>query len=126
MCAAPILEMQDVHVRFGGVHAIAGLSFTVTRGEILSIIGPNGAGKTSVLNCISGHRRPIAGGIAFEATTEPLKASVLWDGPNHQAVTSPSAWRCGHARAARVVGRSSTLWLQTHKVRLGTTAKPVA
>lgn len=47
MCAAPILEMQDVHVRFGGVHAIAGLSFTVTRGEILSIIGPNGAGKTS-------------------------------------------------------------------------------
>ena len=66
MCAAPILEMQDVHVRFGGVHAIAGLSFTVTRGEILSIIGPNGAGKTSVFNCISGHRRPIAGGIAFE------------------------------------------------------------
>jgi branched-chain amino acid transport system ATP-binding protein len=58
--------MQDVHVRFGGVHAIAGLSFNVNRGEILSIIGPNGAGKTSVFNCISGHRRPIAGGIAFE------------------------------------------------------------
>ena len=46
MCAVPILEMQDVHVRFGGVHALAGLSFTVNRGEILSIIGPNGAGKT--------------------------------------------------------------------------------
>jgi branched-chain amino acid transport system ATP-binding protein len=66
MCATPILEMQDVHVRFGGVHALAGLSFTVNRGEILSIIGPNGAGKTSVFNCISGHRRAIAGSIAFE------------------------------------------------------------
>ena len=39
---------QDVHVRFGGVHAIAGLSFTVTRGEILSIIGPN-EGRASVV-----------------------------------------------------------------------------
>jgi branched-chain amino acid transport system ATP-binding protein len=66
MGAASILEMQDVHVRFGGVHAIAGLSFTVNRGEILSIIGPNGAGKTSVFNCISGHRRPSAGGVAFK------------------------------------------------------------
>jgi branched-chain amino acid transport system ATP-binding protein len=66
MCATSVLEMQDVHVRFGGVHAIAGLSFAVNRGEVLSVIGPNGAGKTSVFNCISGHRRPVAGCIVFE------------------------------------------------------------
>ena len=67
MCAAPILEMQDVHVRFGGVHAIAGLSFAVNRGEILSVIGPNGAGKTSVFNCILYLLHMLINGIAVGA-----------------------------------------------------------
>jgi branched-chain amino acid transport system ATP-binding protein len=48
------LAVSDVHVSFGGVNALAGVSLHVTQGEICSIIGPNGAGKTTLLNAISG------------------------------------------------------------------------
>ncbi len=48
------LEAQDVHLRFGGVVALAGVSLGVHQGEIAAIIGPNGAGKTSLLNAFSG------------------------------------------------------------------------
>ncbi|MFO8100827.1 MAG: ABC transporter ATP-binding protein [Dehalococcoidia bacterium] len=62
----PILEIQDVTLTFGGVTALAGVSFDVRAGEILSIIGPNGAGKTSMLNCINGFYKPEMGDIWFE------------------------------------------------------------
>ena len=58
--------MRSLEVRFAGVHALGGVSFTVNQGELLSIIGPNGAGKTSLFNCISGHR-PSAGEIWLRA-----------------------------------------------------------
>jgi branched-chain amino acid transport system ATP-binding protein len=61
-----ILEVNDVHLTFGGVAALAGVSFDVREGEILSIIGPNGAGKTSILNCINGFYKPEAGEIIFD------------------------------------------------------------
>lgn len=61
-----ILQVQDVHLTFGGVTALAGVSFDVKAGEILSIIGPNGAGKTSILNCINGFYKPETGDIYFE------------------------------------------------------------
>ncbi len=51
---APILEVQDLNVHYGGIHAIKGLSFDVREGEIVSLIGANGAGKTSTLRAISG------------------------------------------------------------------------
>ena len=54
----PILEIRDVSKSFGGVQAVSGISLDVPRGVILSVIGPNGAGKTSLLNMISGPRRP--------------------------------------------------------------------
>ena len=44
---APILELDRVHLRFGGVNALNDVSCRVSRGELFSIIGPNGAGKTS-------------------------------------------------------------------------------
>ncbi|MBW2103793.1 MAG: ATP-binding cassette domain-containing protein, partial [Deltaproteobacteria bacterium] len=46
------LEVRDVHLSFGGLKALNGVSTGVKRGEIFSIIGPNGAGKTCLLNCI--------------------------------------------------------------------------
>lgn len=61
-----ILEVKDIHLTFGGVSALAGVSFEVREGEILSIIGPNGAGKTSMLNCINGFYKPEMGDIYFE------------------------------------------------------------
>ena len=45
-----VLEVEDVTLTFGGVTALAGVSFDVREGEIMAIIGPNGAGKTSILN----------------------------------------------------------------------------
>jgi branched-chain amino acid transport system ATP-binding protein len=61
----PILEVEDLALRFGGTRAIDGVSFDVKAGELFAIIGPNGAGKTSIFNCISGVYRPQEGAIRF-------------------------------------------------------------
>lgn len=50
----PILRLEDIHLSFGGVKAINGVTCEVRGNEIFGIIGPNGAGKTSTLNCING------------------------------------------------------------------------
>lgn len=60
------LSCSDIQLNFGGVRALSGVSFEVTRGEIFAIIGPNGAGKSSMLNCISGVYTPQNGRITFE------------------------------------------------------------
>ncbi len=59
------LRVQNVHLSFGGVAALTGISLDVRQSEILAIIGPNGAGKTSLLNCISGLYKPQQGSITF-------------------------------------------------------------
>jgi len=59
------LQVDAISLRFGGVVALANVSFDVREGEIRSIIGPNGAGKSSMLNCINGVYRPQHGCIAF-------------------------------------------------------------
>ncbi len=59
------LHVDNIHLHFGGVAAISGVSLDVYQNEILSVIGPNGAGKTSLLNCISGLYHPQQGHITF-------------------------------------------------------------
>jgi len=59
--ADPILAVEHLSMRFGGLLAVADLSFSARRGEITALIGPNGAGKTTVFNCITGFYRPSAG-----------------------------------------------------------------
>ena len=61
MSVAPILEVEHLTMRFGGLVAIDDLSFAARRGEITALIGPNGAGKTTVFNCITGFYKPTAG-----------------------------------------------------------------
>jgi len=60
------LKVDCIHMAFGGVQALMGVSFEVKKGEIFSIIGPNGAGKTVLLNCINGLYHPQRGEIYFE------------------------------------------------------------
>jgi len=61
----PLLELKDVHMRFGKVNALQGVSLKIQKGEIHSIIGPNGAGKTVMLNCINGLYRPQEGDVFY-------------------------------------------------------------
>ncbi len=61
-----IMKVDDLHLSFGGINALLGVSLEVREGEILTIIGPNGAGKTSLLNCINGYYRPQKGSIYFD------------------------------------------------------------
>ena len=59
------LEVRQVSLSFGGVHALTDVSFSIREGELFSIIGPNGAGKTSIVNCISGRYRPTRGSLFY-------------------------------------------------------------
>ena len=58
-----LLEVEGLTLRFGGIIALDGVSFTVEGGELFAVIGPNGAGKTSILNCLSCLYRPQAGSV---------------------------------------------------------------
>jgi branched-chain amino acid transport system ATP-binding protein len=66
--ATPLLEVDSISLRFGGVQAITGVSFTVNQGELFAVIGPNGAGKTSIFNCVNGVYRPQEGSILLDGT----------------------------------------------------------
>jgi branched-chain amino acid transport system ATP-binding protein len=59
--ADPILSVEHLYMRFGGLIAVNDLSFNVGRGDITALIGPNGAGKTTVFNCITGFYKPSEG-----------------------------------------------------------------
>jgi branched-chain amino acid transport system ATP-binding protein len=61
-----VLELNDVHVRYGNIRALQGVSLRVDTGELVALIGSNGAGKTTTLRTISGLLRPTQGTITFE------------------------------------------------------------
>ncbi len=62
----PLLEIRDLHIEFGGLKALNGLTMEVHEGEIVSVIGPNGAGKTTLFNAISAMVPTTSGDIVFE------------------------------------------------------------
>jgi branched-chain amino acid transport system ATP-binding protein len=62
---SPVLTVERLTMRFGGLVAIGDLSFNVGRGDITALIGPNGAGKTTVFNCVTGFYKPTEGRIAM-------------------------------------------------------------
>jgi len=72
--SAPILRVEHLTMRFGGLLAVHDLSFSAERGQITALIGPNGAGKTTVFNCITGFYKPTEGRIALQ-----FGAPHLWD-----------------------------------------------
>ena len=72
--AAPLLRVEHLTMRFGGLVAVNDVSFNAERGHITALIGPNGAGKTTVFNCITGFYRPSEGRIALQAG-----APGLWE-----------------------------------------------
>ncbi|MEK7367683.1 MAG: ABC transporter ATP-binding protein [candidate division NC10 bacterium] len=74
-----MLEIENVHVYYGKIHALTGISLLVTEGEIVGLLGPNGAGKTTTLKMVSGLLRPREGGVR-------LMGEVIDGLPAHQIV----------------------------------------
>ena len=70
----PVLKVENVTMRFGGLVAVNNLSFAAGRGDITALIGPNGAGKTTVFNCITGFYKPTEGRMALR------HGSIAFDG----------------------------------------------
>ena len=66
MTSAPILKLENLTMRFGGLAAVSELSIDVPRGAIVGLIGPNGAGKTTVFNMVTGFYRPTHGRVVFD------------------------------------------------------------
>lgn len=70
----PILDVQHLTMRFGGLTAIDDVSLTASQGEITAIIGPNGAGKTTLFNCLTGFYKPTIGQLSLY---QPAKTFLL-------------------------------------------------
>jgi branched-chain amino acid transport system ATP-binding protein len=81
MMAQPILEVDRLTMRFGGLLAVDAVSFTAMRGDITAIIGPNGAGKTTMFNCITGFYRPTEGALRLHRDGAPVELQRL---PGHR------------------------------------------
>ena len=64
--SGPVLQVDGLVLRFGGVTALDGVSFAVEPGELFAVIGPNGAGKTSIFNCVCGVYRPQSGTVTLD------------------------------------------------------------
>ncbi|MGB8841550.1 MAG: ABC transporter ATP-binding protein [Aliidongia sp.] len=69
---APLLAVEHLSMRFGGLVAVNDLSFTAYASDITAIIGPNGAGKTTVFNCLTGFYKPSVGRLTLHAPKGPL------------------------------------------------------
>jgi len=64
----PLLECVDVEKRFGGVHALAGVSLTISRGEVVALVGPNGSGKSTLIAILCGVQTPTAGEVRLDGS----------------------------------------------------------
>jgi branched-chain amino acid transport system ATP-binding protein len=84
--ADPILTVEHLTMRFGGLVAVNDLTFVAGRGDITAVIGPNGAGKTTVFNCITGFYKPTEGRMSlFHGKPQPDTLAALTDGGTRRA-----------------------------------------
>ncbi len=72
-----MLEVRDLNVFYGGIHALQGVSLEVEQGQIVSIIGSNGAGKSSLMNAISGIVKYKSGEILYKGQKLPAQANKI-------------------------------------------------
>jgi branched-chain amino acid transport system ATP-binding protein len=72
--SAPMLEVKNLSIQFGGLHAVDGLNLTIQKGQLYGLIGPNGAGKTTVFNMLTGVYKPTSGSITLDGLNITGKA----------------------------------------------------
>lgn len=78
MNAQPLLTVEGLSMRFGGLLAVNNVALELRKGEIVSLIGPNGAGKTTIFNCLTGFYRPTSGSIKLrEQHLERLPGQMI-------------------------------------------------
>jgi branched-chain amino acid transport system ATP-binding protein len=131
----PLLEVRDVALRFGGIIALDGVSFTIEPGQILGLIGPNGAGKTTLFNCVSRLYTPGRGDIRFEGRSiidrPPHRIAEIGIGRTFQnlALFAPQSVldnvRIGghaHSRGDFVSDTLRLPWVRRHEAALTETA----
>jgi branched-chain amino acid transport system ATP-binding protein len=132
---SPLLEVRDVALRFGGIVALDGVSFTIELGQILGLIGPNGAGKTTLFNCVSRLYTPNRGDILFDGRSiidrPPHRIAEIGIGRTFQnlALFAPQSVldnvRIGGHACSRGDFLSDTLrlpWVRRHEAALTETA----
>jgi branched-chain amino acid transport system ATP-binding protein len=93
---AAVLEVRDVRRAFGGVRAVDGVSFALTRGELRALIGPNGAGKSTFFNILTGQLHADAG-------------DVRWRGRPIAGLPPHAIWRLGISRTFQITATFGTL-----------------
>lgn len=91
-----LLTARDLRKNFGGVEAVAGVSFTLAAGELLALIGPNGAGKSTCFNLLNGQTPPDSG-------------SVLLDGTDITGWPPRRVWRLGVGRSFQVAATFASM-----------------
>ena len=72
-----MLCVRDLHVSYGGIKALRGVSLDVEQGEIVTIIGANGAGKSTLLNTVSGFLKPVSGSVSFKGEATGQRPSKI-------------------------------------------------
>jgi ABC-2 type transport system ATP-binding protein len=94
-----VVEVTDLHKRYGQVTAVAGVSLSVSRGEVFGVVGPNGAGKTTTVECIAGLRRPDAGRVRVLGLDPVAEPAAVRDrvGVQLQQAVLPDRLRVGEA-----------------------------
>jgi D-xylose transport system ATP-binding protein len=70
--AVPLLELRELHKRFGAVHALNGVDFTATEGEVMALVGDNGAGKSTLVKCVAGIYPVDEGAVLWKGETTTI------------------------------------------------------
>ncbi len=80
-----LLQIENLHVYYGTIHALKGISLQVEEGEIVTLIGSNGAGKSTLLRTLSGILKPVSGNISYQPDGKELRLGQM---PSHKIVAS--------------------------------------
>ena len=72
-----MLEIEDLHVRYGGIRAVQGVSLKIPHGSIVTLIGANGAGKSSIIRSIAGLNKQVSGRLSFRRRENDAPISLM-------------------------------------------------
>lgn len=109
-----LLSARDLRKDFGGVQAVAGVSFTVAAGELVALIGPNGAGKSTCFNLLNGQIRPDSGRVTLDGTDitgwQPNRVWQLGVGRSFQVAATFASMTVRENVQTALIARHGRVW----------------